>query len=136
MNTSAATQLRSGTRRGPRHAGAVVRVVATAGCVPQLVWKESVHKIGHGRSIPAPARITQAALPAVPECPLNLVPICYPASGCVPQSGAVSGGVGELVTWTTFEPSAFALKIPSVSSMNMPKMISVPSGDQPGSNAR
>ena len=67
---------------------------------------------------------------------LNLVAICYPARGCVPQSGAVSGGVGGLVTWTTFEPSAFAVKIPSVSSMDMPKMISVPSGDQPGSNAK
>lgn len=73
---------------------------------------------------------------AIRDKSLNLVPNCYPASGCVPQSGAVSGGVGELVTWTTLEPSAFAVKIPSVSSMDMPKMISVPSGDQPGSNAR
>jgi hypothetical protein len=91
----------------------------------------------HVKAVALPAiRDKSGRLAGTARSRRNLVSICYPVSRCVPQLGAVSGGVGELVTWTTFEPSAFAVKIPSVSPMDMPKMISVPSGDQPGSNAK
>ena len=72
MKISAARQLWSGTRRGtpatgPRWRGRQHWLDAS----PQLIGQQSVHETGPGRSIPAPARIAQAALQAVPECPLS-----------------------------------------------------------------
>ena len=73
MKMSAATQLRSGMRRGtpPRGRGGGAGSSGWTRCQSASGSSRSTRLV-MARSIPARARITQAALQAVPECPLRL----------------------------------------------------------------
>jgi hypothetical protein len=58
----------------------------------------------------------------------NLLSGCYGVTGLRPQLGPLSTS-GVFVTWTTSEPSGFAVYMSSCPLMNMQKTIRVPCGD-------
>jgi hypothetical protein len=73
MKMSAATQLRSGTRRGtpPRGRG-WWRWQQRLDALPQLLGQASIHQTGHDREHPSASPYRSSAHQAVPECLLRL----------------------------------------------------------------